>query len=74
MKNFGLHNSRHKITPTTTHVKVTKDENGVDLDKRLYKNMIGSILYLTKSKHGLTLSVGFVIDIKPNPRLVILLK
>lgn len=31
-KKFGLENASHKRTSVVTHVKVTKDENGVDVD------------------------------------------
>lgn len=30
--NFGLENASHERTPAATHVKVTKDEKGVDVD------------------------------------------
>lgn len=32
VKKFGLHNAIHKRTPITTHLKLSKDENEVDVD------------------------------------------
>lgn len=53
-KKFGLESARHKRTPATTHAKLTKDEQGVDMDQSLYRSMIGSLLYLTTSHPGIT--------------------
>ena len=47
MKKYGLENCRHKYTPTTTHAKLSKDEQGVTVDQSLYKIMIGSLLCLS---------------------------
>ena len=47
VKKFGLENASHKRTPTATHLKLSKDENGVVVDQSLYRSMIGSLLYLT---------------------------
>jgi len=38
-KNFGLENARHKRTPAATHLKLSKDENGVDVDQSLYRSV-----------------------------------
>ena len=54
MKKFGLENARHKRTPAATHVKITKDEKGEDVDQSLYRSMIGSLLYLTASRPNIT--------------------
>lgn len=32
VKKFGLNNASHKRTPATTHIKLTRDENGADVD------------------------------------------
>jgi len=47
MKKFVMDNGGHKRTPAATHLKPTKDENGVAVDQSMYKSMIGSLLYLT---------------------------
>lgn len=53
-----LDNSSHKRTLAGTHVKVTKDENGVDVDQSLYRSMIGSVIYVTISRPDITFSIG----------------
>ena len=35
MKKSDLESASHKRTPTTTHLKITKDEKGVDMDQSL---------------------------------------
>ncbi|XP_050915423.1 uncharacterized mitochondrial protein AtMg00810-like [Lathyrus oleraceus] len=58
VKKFGMENASHKRTPAPTHLKLTKDEKGVNMDQNLYKSMIGSLLYLTASRPGITFAVG----------------
>ncbi|PNX69096.1 hypothetical protein L195_g064279, partial [Trifolium pratense] len=48
----------HKRTPAPTHLKLTKDEKGVDVDQSLYRSMIGSLLYLTASRPDIMFAVG----------------
>jgi hypothetical protein len=40
VKKSGLENATHKRTPAATHIKLSKDENGVDVDQCLYRSMI----------------------------------
>ena len=47
------------MTPTTTHVKITKDITRESVDLKLYRNMIGSMLYLTASRSD----IAYVVDI-----------
>jgi len=46
VKKFGLESASHKRTPAATHLKLTTDEKGVDVDQSLYMSMIGSLFYL----------------------------
>ncbi|XP_058757252.1 uncharacterized mitochondrial protein AtMg00810-like [Vicia villosa] len=59
VKKFGLDNASHKRTHAATHVKVTKDENGVDVDQSLSRSMIESLLHLTKSRPDITFCRGY---------------
>ena len=58
VKKFGMENASHKRTPAPTHVKISKDENGVSVDQSLYRSMIGSLLYLTTSRPDIAFAVG----------------
>ncbi|KAA0039003.1 gag-pol polyprotein [Cucumis melo var. makuwa] len=58
VKKFGLDQSQHKRTPTVTHAKITKNTAGTAVDHKLYRSMIGSLLYLTASKPDIAYAVG----------------
>jgi hypothetical protein len=68
VKKFGLENASHNRTPATTHVKLSKDEKGVDVDQSLYNNMIGSLLYLTASRLDITFAVGVCARYQAEPK------
>lgn len=55
---FGFESAKERHNPISTTVKLTKDEDGKDVDKSLYRSMIGSLLYLTTSHPDLSYSVG----------------
>jgi len=67
VKKFGL--DSHKTTPATTHLKLSKDENGVAVDQSLYRNMIGSLLYLTTSRPDITFVVGVCARYQAEPKM-----
>jgi len=62
VKKFGLDNDGHKRTPAATHLKLTKDESGISVDKSMYSSMIGSLLYLTASRPYITFVVGVCVQ------------
>ncbi|KAH9697094.1 hypothetical protein KPL71_023469 [Citrus sinensis] len=47
LKRFGIDDSKTKNTPIT---KLDKDEKGKEVDIKMYRGMIGSLLYLTASR------------------------
>ncbi|KAK2994165.1 hypothetical protein RJ640_016671 [Escallonia rubra] len=50
LKRFGMDNAKPRGTPISPSVNLVKDENGKDVDNKLYRGMIGSLLYLTASR------------------------
>ncbi|CAM8899868.1 unnamed protein product [Rhodiola kirilowii] len=58
IKKFDLAKASHKRTPAATHLKITKDDAGVNVDQTLYRSMIGSLLYLTASRPDISYAVG----------------
>lgn len=58
LKKFEMDKCKEAKTPMSTSVKLTKDEGGKDVEVKLYRGMIGSLLYLTASRPDLCLSVG----------------
>ena len=49
LRRFGMDKISSKPTPMSTTVHLEKDDNGKDFDEKLYRSMIGSLLYLTAS-------------------------
>ena len=50
IKRFGLESAKTSKTPMATTTKLDKDEQGTSVDIKLYRSMIGSLLYLTASR------------------------
>ncbi|CAM8877571.1 unnamed protein product [Rhodiola kirilowii] len=68
IKKFDLEKATHKRTPAATHVKVTKDEAGANMDQTLYRSMIGSLLYHTVSRPDISHAVGVCARYQANPK------
>jgi hypothetical protein len=64
-----MDNASHKRTPTPTHLKLTKDEKGISVDQSLYRNMIGSLLYLTTIRPDITFVVGVCARYQADPKM-----
>ncbi|XP_050915454.1 uncharacterized mitochondrial protein AtMg00810-like [Lathyrus oleraceus] len=69
VKKFGIESVSHKRTPEATHLKLTKDEKGVDMDQSLYKSMIDTLLYLTASRPDITFVVGVCARYHVEPKI-----
>ncbi|GKC17407.1 retrovirus-related pol polyprotein from transposon TNT 1-94, partial [Tanacetum coccineum] len=50
LKKFGFGDVKTASTPMETHKPLLKDADGKDIDKHMYKSMIGSLMYLTSSR------------------------
>ena len=68
MKKFGLESTSFVRTPMNPNVKLTVDLSGKSVDPSLYKNMIGSLLYLTASRPDISYSVGVCARYQANPK------
>ncbi|KAL0543826.1 hypothetical protein IC582_018931 [Cucumis melo] len=68
VKKFGLDQSQHKRTLVATHAKITKDMVGTEVDHKLYRSMIRSLLYLTASRPDIAYAVGICAQYQSDPR------
>ncbi|KAH9763597.1 Integrase catalytic domain-containing protein [Citrus sinensis] len=57
LKRFGIDDSKTKNTPMSTTTKLDKYEKGKEVDIKMYRGMIGSLLYLTASRPDIMFSV-----------------
>ncbi|EOX94095.1 Retrotransposon protein, Ty1-copia subclass, putative [Theobroma cacao] len=57
LKIFGVMNMKSIGTPMSPSTKLDKYNKGKDMDQKLYKGMIGSLLYLTASRPDILFSV-----------------
>ncbi|XP_070010635.1 uncharacterized mitochondrial protein AtMg00810-like [Nicotiana sylvestris] len=66
IKKFKMEESKEIDTPITTTTKLDIDEPGSSVDQKLYRGMIGSLLYLTASRPNIVFSVGLCARFQAN--------
>jgi hypothetical protein len=71
LKRFGMDNSKPINTPMSTNSYLDLDEGGKSVDLKLYRSMIGSLLYLTASRLVSCLVFGCVQGFKHHQKSVI---
>ena len=52
LKKFGMNEAKSISTPTETNDNLDSDASGNIVNQKLYRSMIGSLLYVTASKAG----------------------
>ena len=57
IKRFGLEDAKLSKTPMSPTTKLDKDEQGINVDIKIYRNMMGSLLYLTASRLDIIFSM-----------------
>ena len=57
LKKFGLKGCKKISTPMTTTTKLDADESSKAIDQKIYRGMIGSLLYLTVNRLDIQFSV-----------------
>ena len=67
LQKFGMEHCNATKSPMVPGFKLTKDEGGAKVDPTQYKQMIGSLMYLTVSRPDLTYVVSLVSRYMENP-------
>ena len=68
LKKFGMESSKEIGTPMNPACRLDKDEEGNSIDQKLYRGMIGSLLYLTASRPDILFSVCVCARFQSNPK------
>ena len=71
IKKFGMSDSKAISTPMGTNGNLDSDASGNMVDQKLYRSMIGSLLYVTASRPMSYLVCACVQDFKPHQEKVI---
>jgi hypothetical protein len=58
LKRFKMQDAKEKRFPMDTKCHLELNLKGIDVDQKLYRSMIGSLLYLCASRPDIVLSVG----------------
>ncbi|XP_048232904.1 secreted RxLR effector protein 161-like [Ricinus communis] len=67
LRRFGMENSNFVHNPIVLGVKLTKDEAGVKVDKTYYKQVVGSLMYLTATHPDMIFMVNLISRYMENP-------
>ena len=68
LKRFQMEDCKLVSTPMITRCKLCADDGSVDIDQRIYRSMVGSLLYLTASRLDIVLAVGLVARYQAAPK------
>ena len=68
IKKFGMESSKPLSTPISLTYKLDKDEEGINIEQMLYRDIIGSLLYLTASRPDILFSVCVYARFQSNPK------
>eukprot|EP00253_Pinus_taeda_P012594 PITA_12594 len=68
LKRFNLQNSKAAATPTVVGLKLTKEESRKDFDLKLYKSIVGSLMYLTATRPDIMHAVSLISRFMERPK------
>ena len=68
VKKFVIESTKHSRTPLNTTTKLSKDTSRKDVEKKIYRSMIGNLLYLTTSRPNISFSIGVCARYQANPK------
>ena len=67
LQRFGMDISNSVQTPIVPSIKLTKDDTGAKVDKTYYKQIVGSLMYLTSTRPDIMFVVNLISRYMENP-------
>eukprot|EP00253_Pinus_taeda_P016764 PITA_16764 len=68
LKRFNMQNSKAAMTPTVMGLKLTKEDSSKDLDPKLYKSIVGILMYLTTTRPDIMHAVSLISKFLERPK------
>eukprot|EP00253_Pinus_taeda_P023395 PITA_23395 len=68
LKRFNMQNSKAAVTPTVVGLKLTKEDSSKDFDPKLYKSIVGSLMYLTTTRPDIMHAVSLISRFMERPK------
>jgi len=68
LKKFKMEDCKPVSTPMITGCKLSKDDESLEVDQRLYRLMTGSLLYVTTSRPDVMEAIGEVARFQATPK------
>jgi hypothetical protein len=68
LKKFDMNNAKPIETPMPSNGHLDLNEEGTSIDEKVYRSMIGSLLYLCASRPDIMLSVCMCARFQANPK------
>ena len=68
LKKFKMEDCKPVLTLMVTGCKLSINDSSKDVDQRLYRSMIGSLLYVTASRLDVMQAVGQVARFQATPK------
>eukprot|EP00253_Pinus_taeda_P022001 PITA_22001 len=65
---FNMQESKAVITPTMMGLKLSKEDSRKDFDPRLYKSIVGSLMYLTATRPDIMHAVSLISRFMERPK------
>nr|GEX18245.1 putative reverse transcriptase domain-containing protein [Tanacetum cinerariifolium] len=69
LKKYGFLEVKNASTPMETQKPLLKDEDGEEVNVHMYRSMIGSLMYLTSSRHDIMFAVCAYARYQINPKV-----
>ena len=60
LKRFGMFESKLVNSPIVPSFKMSRDDHGVTVDETYFKQMVGSLMYLTATRPDMMFSISLI--------------